>query len=97
MSPVVIKCNSVDGELLKISTIEFQKKILCYQRVAAKIKENIENKLEYFIMKTKERFNTIKDFNGVKPFSQIKISQLMKIHDEKQRQRDLRCRANRGF
>jgi len=35
VNPIAVKCTSVKGELLRISTVEFQRKIMCYSRVAA--------------------------------------------------------------
>ena len=62
--PITIKCASVSGELMKISAMEFYKKVMCYPRVQIMIKEYVINKMQNFLLKTGMRYKSIRDFHS---------------------------------
>jgi len=61
--PLQIRCISESGELLRISKIEFAKKIMAQAKVASLINNSVKDKITDFILKTANRFKSIKDFN----------------------------------
>ena len=61
--PIEIKCISEFGELLRINTHEFFKKIMSQSKVSKIICKNSKAKIVDFILKSGNRFKSIKEFN----------------------------------
>lgn len=61
--PIQIKCISQHGELLRISTYEFFKKVMSQKKVAEMIFQSTKEKILKYILKSASRFNSIKQFN----------------------------------
>lgn len=61
--PIEIKCVSEFGELLRINTHQFFKYIMFHSKVSGLISKNSKAKIVDFIMKSGNRFRSIKEFN----------------------------------
>lgn len=62
--PISIKCSSLEGgEVLRITAIEFYKKIMAYNKPADQIKKYVKEKIEKYLCSSAMRFQSIADFN----------------------------------
>jgi hypothetical protein len=66
------ECTSGTGKLLRISTHEFEEKIMAYYSVAEQIKESINNKLKTYVLKTSMRYGKIKEFHSSQATVEVK-------------------------
>lgn len=62
--PIAIKCVSLQGgQLLRISAMEFYKKIMSIAKVGAQIIHNVKEKINSYQLNTCLIFEQMKDFN----------------------------------
>jgi hypothetical protein len=63
IEPIKMKCVSNGGQLLRISTYEFFKKLMSNHNISQRITDNTTNKVMDFILKSASRYQSIKTFN----------------------------------
>ncbi len=62
--PITIKCVSLQGgQLLRMSAMEFYKKIMSIAKVGAQIIQNVKEKINSYQLNTCLIFEQMKDFN----------------------------------
>lgn len=62
--PIQVRCSSLTGgEVLRMSALEFYKKVMHYSSVAKQIEELVKDKISKYLISQAVRFQQIAEFN----------------------------------